>query len=267
MSPVVQPMTFDELCQIHREEMKGRSLTPCRSDLYRAMADLLNRLRQDYDRQISIDPDSVMSEGANLRRKKADNISKVIISLRAKKICNKAVLSADGANEDLSALTPEERDYYMQVVEMTRRQLAAVDRYRGKKTVETHIDEPIRAPEPPVEEPEAEPEAAEPIAEPVVEEVPPAMEDIEPFDEPVVQESFDEVPEPEPEPPIAQSVIENNEMPKTENMVLRVLEDLPPFVGPDRNYELRKEDIVTLPMPMAVALINSKKAVAISPGH
>ncbi len=249
MSPVVQPMTFDELCQIHREEMKGRSLTPCRSDLYRAMADLLNRLRQDYDRQISIDPDSVMSEGANLRRKKADNISKVIISLRAKKICNKAVLSADGANEDLSALTPEERDYYMQVVEMTRRQLATVDRYRGKKTVETHIDEPIRAPEPLVEEPEAEPETAGPIAEPVVE------------------ESFDEVPEPEPEPPIAQSVIENNEMPKTENMVLRVLEDLPPFVGPDRNYELRKEDIVTLPMPMAVALINSKKAVAISPGH
>jgi len=106
-----------------------------------------------------------------------------------------------------------------------------------------------------------------PVPEAAEEELPPAMEDAEPFDEPVVEESFDEVPESEPEPPIAQSVIENNEMPKTETMVLRVLEDLPPFVGPDRNYELRKEDIVTLPTPMAVALINSNKAVAISPGH
>ena len=262
----MQPMTFEELCQIHREEMKGRSLTPCRSDLYRAMADLLNRLRQDYDRQIALDPDSVMSEGANLRRKKADNLSKVIISLRAKKICNKAVLSADGATEDLSALTPEERDYYMQVVDMTRRQLGTVDRYRGKKTVETHIDEPAEMP-PAVKTPIPEPFVEESVPEVAEEELPPAMEEAEPFDEPVVEESFDEVPESEPEPPIAQSVIENNEMPKTETMVLRVLEDLPPFVGPDRNYELRKEDIVTLPTPMAVALINSNKAVAISPGH
>ena len=93
------------------------------------------------------------------------------------------------------------------------------------------------------------------------------MDEVEPFDEPVMEESFDEVPEPEPEPPIAQSVVEANEMPKTETMVLRVLEDLPPFVGPDRDYELRKEDVVTLPTPMAMALINSKKAVAVSPGH
>ncbi len=271
MSPVVQPMTFEELCQIHREEMKARALTPCRPDLYRAMADLLNRLRQDYDRQISIDPDSVMSEGANLRRKNADSISKVIISLRTKKVCNKAILSADGGNEQLDALTPEERDLYEQMVSVAKRHMSTVDRLRGKKTIETHIDEPL------VKRTELEPVPEtveiEPVAEePSLDEVPVIPDEPEVFDEPMMEETFDDIPEPEeasPQEPVAEEAVEEApiETPNLDSMLLRVLEDLPPFVGPDRDYELHKEDIVTLPTPMAIALINSNKAVAINPSH
>ncbi|AMK14479.1 hypothetical protein AUP07_1443 [methanogenic archaeon mixed culture ISO4-G1] len=260
MSPVVQPMTFDDLCQIYREEMKGKTLTTCRPDLYRAMADLLNSLRQEYDRQIAIDPDSVMSEGANLRRKKAETVSKSIISLRTRKTCNKAVLAAEGATEDLSIFTPEERELYLQVVEMSKKHMLVVDRYRGKR-VDTHIDEPVRQ-----KEPEKVPEVVE--EEPVEEFVP--VEE-EPFEEPIIEESFDDVPEVTEEdmqePTSEPEIVEAPETPKLENMVLRILEDLPPFVGPDRNYELHKEDIVTLPTPMAMALINSQKAVSISPVH
>lgn len=272
MSPVVQPMTFDELCQIHREEMKARALTPCRPDLYRAMADLLNRLRQDYDRQIAIDPDSVMSEGANLRRKNADSISKVIISLRTKKVCNKAILSADGGNEQLDALTPEERELYDQMVSVAKRHMSTVDRLRGKKTIETHIDEPmVKHSEPaPIEEPE--PVLEEPAKEDIpLEDVPITPDEPEMFDDPIMEESFDDIPEPEemspqePEPEPQPAEEPPKEISKMDSVLLRVLEDLPPFVGPDRDYELHKEDIVTLPAPMALALINSNKAVAVNP--
>ena len=274
MSPALQPMTYEDLSQVHREEMKGKSLSACRPDLYRAIADLMVRLRQDYEREIAKDPDSIMSEGANQRRKNAETLVKAIMAVRAKKICTRAVNSADGANEELSALTPEEREYYAQIVELSRRQLSLVDRYRGKKTVTSHIDEPSELPESKVPEHEARivQEDTYKIPEtPAATEVPmtvDAMEDA--FDEPFLEESFDDIPEPEPFSPQAVAPeaekIEEPVTEKVETMVLRVLEDLPPFVGPDRDYELHKEDIVTLPTSMALALINSQKAVAINPG-
>ena len=52
MSPAVDPMTFDELSELYRVEMKSASLSQPRKDLYRAMANLLTSLRQEYDRQI-----------------------------------------------------------------------------------------------------------------------------------------------------------------------------------------------------------------------
>ncbi len=270
MSPVVQPMTFEELSQIHREEMKARALTPCRQDLYKAMANLLIRLRLDYDRQIAIDPDSVMSEGANLRRKNAESISKVIISLRTKKVCNKAILSADGGDEQLDALTPEERDLYEEMVSIAKKHMSTVDRLRGRKTVETHIDEPVIKPAETKEIPEPEPVVNEEVKEePTLQDIPVMDDEPEMFDEPIMEESFDDVPEPEEMSPQEPTAIPEPvvEIPKTGSMILRVLEDLPPFVGPDRDYELHKEDIVTLPTPMAMALINSNKAVEVNPSH
>ncbi len=264
MCPVLQPMTFEELSQIHREEMKVKALTSCRPDLYRAMADLLNRLKDEYTRQIAIDPDSVMSEGANLHRKNAETIAKVIISLRAKKIATKAVLSADGANEELGPLTPEEREYYFQLVEVAKRQLSLVDRYRGKNVVDTRIDEPPRTPVPAAKKTEPIPDV--PDDEPMPEEPFPEEPDI--FDDMVVEESFDDVPEPESVSPQAvepEPVQTAPEVTHRDTIVIRVLEDLPPFVGPDRDYDLHKEDVVTLPASMAELLIRSNKAIAVAP--
>jgi DNA replication factor GINS len=48
-------------------------------------------------------------------------------------------------------------------------------------------------------------------------------------------------------------------------VVLRITEDLPPFVGPDRDYELRREDLITMPKVMADALVRAEKAVVVRP--
>ena len=50
-----------------------------------------------------------------------------------------------------------------------------------------------------------------------------------------------------------------------EPILIRVMEDLPEFVGPDRDYKLLKEDLVMLPRVLAEVLINSEKAMAIRP--
>jgi DNA replication factor GINS len=46
-------------------------------------------------------------------------------------------------------------------------------------------------------------------------------------------------------------------------MTVRILEDLPVFSGPDRDYDLKKEDVVKMPAGMANALIVREKAVRI----
>jgi DNA replication factor GINS len=262
-------MTYEELSQIYREEKNGKALMPCRQDLYRAFADLLTRLRQDYDREIARDPDSIMAEGANQKRKKAETQIKYITSLRARKICNKAVLSADGNIEELSALTPEEREYYENIVALSKAQLTLVDGYRGKKSVNTLIDEPRRTPVPeiPVKEPEPMPEPSEAVASGVEQEFPPTPDEAELMDSAMEDEYYESEPEDIVQQPAEPEIVTTETAPAAANdtMVIRILEDLPPFVGPDRDYELHKEDVVTLPKAMALVLVNSQKAAEVTP--
>lgn len=284
MSPALDPMTFDELSELYRVEMKSASLTQPRRDLFRAMANLLTALRQEYDRQMSKDPDSVMTEGAEQRRKKAERLCKDIMVLRTRKISAMAIRGAEGGRNALDCLTDEERAYYDGILELTRRQLSEVDRLRGKKTVvETRIDEPPRRGVPPAREPE-----------PPMEDLPPeepAMAD-EPFDDIPEEDAFgpddgfvpDDVPE-APDEAVHEDLVSAGPVVETppeksmekpapvssdggndlEPILIRVLEDLPEFAGPDRDYKLAREDLVTLPRVLADVLVNAGKAARVTP--
>lgn len=287
MSPAVDPMTFDELSELYRVEMKSASLTQPRRDLFRAMANLLTSLRQEYDRQMSRDPDSVMTEGAEQRRKKAERLCKDIMVLRTRKISAMAIRGAEGGKNALECLTDEERVYFDGILDLTKRQLSEIDRLRGKRaTVATRIDEPIPAPKP---EPAPVPAPAEEIP---LEDMP---VDDEPFDEMPMDEPFDSaddfppeepeaapgpepvperaaevaapepVPEPVPVPEPAPGPAEGSDGNELEPVLIRVLEDLPAFAGPDRDYTLAKEDLVTLPKVLADVLVNTGKAAPIRP--
>ena len=287
MSPAVDPMSFDELSELYRVEMKSASLSQPRRDLYRAMANLLTSLRQEYDRQMSKDPDSVMTEGAEQRRKKADRLCKDIMVVRTRKISAMAIRGAEGGRNALDCLTDEERTYYDGILELTRRQLSEVDRLRGKRvTVETRIDEPPARDVPPAPAPAPEPEEIPLDAVPM---------DDEPFDDIPEEDQFipddEPIPEPEPavseEPPVAETPVHEPETipePPAEPVatpeeppdmtvqedelspeLIRILEDLPPFAGPDRDYSLAKEDLITLPRVLAEVLVNAGKAARITP--
>lgn len=289
MSPALEPMSFDELSELYRVEMKSSAITQVRKDLFRAMANLLTTLRLEYDRQMALDPESVMCEGADQRRKKAERLAKDIVHIRTQKICQMAIRGAMGGRNALEVLTDEEKDYYEKVLDLSKRHMSEVDVLRGKrKTVATHIDE---VPEPVRAEPEPVKEAPAPPADEV-----PFDDSPDDFqDEPIPdefdgfpEEPFDDVPpapaEPAPavavKPETAPSEPEVSEEPpvdapaehpaqddgdELEPILIRVMEDLPEFVGPDRDYKLLKEDLVMLPRVLAEVLINSEKAMAIRP--
>lgn len=289
MSPALEPMSFDELSELYRVEMKSSAITQVRKDLFRAMANLLTTLRLEYDRQMALDPESVMCEGADQRRKKAERLAKDIVHIRTQKICQMAIRGAMGGRNALEVLTDEEKDYYERVLDLSKRHMSEVDVLRGRrKTVATHIDE---VPEPVRTEPEPVKEATAPPADEV-----PFDDSPDDFqDEPIPdefdgfpEEPFDDVPpapeEPAPavavKPETAPSEPEVSEEPpvgapaehpaqvdgdELEPILIRVMEDLPEFVGPDRDYKLLKEDLVMLPRVLAEVLINSEKAMAIRP--
>jgi len=333
-------MTFDDLSELYRVEMNGSSISQVRRDLFRAMADLLTRLRGEYEKQLAIDPDSVMCEGADHRKKSAERLCKEVVRIRATKICNMAFLGALGSKNSTDMLTDEEKAYYYKVLEASKAHLCEVDRLRGKRvTVATHIDEipardlPKPEPEPPKKEipleeqqfvppeedfpdpmeeefvppeefmppevvvppeeptpriPEERPEPKEEpqeLPEPAKEkpaEEPPATKTMDemPLDDVPMDDFDDDIPDPmdsfgpdeppeqweEPEAPISQKDIPHEQEDETLRPVLiRVLEDLPEFAGPTRDYRLSKEDVVTLPKAMADVLVNTGKAAMISP--
>lgn len=289
MSPALEPMSFDELSELYRVEMKSSAITQVRKDLFRAMANLLTTLRLEYDRQMALDPESVMCEGADQRRKKAERLAKDIVHIRTQKICQMAIRGAMGGRNALEVLTDEEKDYYEKVLDLSKRHMSEVDVLRGKrKTVATHIDEvpePVRAEPEPVKEAPAPPADEVPFDdspddfqdEPIPDEFDGFPE--EPFDDvhpapaepaPAVAVKPETVPS-EPavseEPPVEAPAehpaqVDGDEL---EPILIRVMEDLPEFVGPDRDYKLLKEDLVMLPRVLAEVLINSEKAMAIRP--
>ena len=269
-------MTFDELSELYRVEMKSNAVTQARKDLFRAMAGLLTNLRQEYDRQMALDPESIMCEGAEQRRKSAERLVKDVMRLRTQKICGMALRGATGSKNTLDNLTDEEREYYAQVLEISKKHISEIDRLRGRrKTVETHIDEiPAPAPEPePVAPAAPAPATAE---EAMAEDVPEMFDDEpipddfdgfpeEPFDEPAVTTGVPEpVPAPPEEVPVAEAVTDVPEpagqSSELEPVLIRVKEDLPEFAGPARDYKLSKEDIVTLPPSPSIYKLPSARS-------
>ena len=240
-----KPMKFEDLSEVYREERSKNLLSDVRSDLYPAMTSLLASLKADYDRFLSNDPDSIMCEGANQRRKKANRLAREIVALRMQKISSMALRAAGGAQGATDILTPEEKTYYASVLEASNVHMSSIDRMTGHVKYEIRPIDVAKEVRPPV------PRAPEPQT----------LKDIPVFDD--GPEDFSETEEiiSSPEP----AVFADEEHEEPDYVLIRVLEDLPVFAGPDRDYDLKKEDIVTMPKSMADALISRNRAVLVRP--
>lgn len=62
---------------------------------------------------------------------------------------------------------------------------------------------------------------------------------------------------------ITSAPVQSDDDGRTEIILVRILEDLPAFAGSDKNYQLSKEDIISLPRNIAEILVKHNKAVEV----
>ena len=78
-----------------------------------------------------------------------------------------------------------------------------------------------------------------------------------PVSEPVIEEG------PVPEPAVEEDDVDgpvDGGYDDNSLLTIHVMEDIPEFVGPTRDYLLRKGDVIRMPAGMATVLINRKMA-------
>ena len=271
-------MTFDALSSVYRTEINSTSLTNIRKDFYTAVQELIEEQSKECDRLAQENPDSIVYDGANQRKKNMLMNLRKIVEKRMDKIAGMAMRGAMGANNVIDNLTPEEKEYYNSVLEASKVFWKLSEKKRKVMISPdiTKVDGPVveKVPEPVVQN--------EPIIEkrPVSDDIPlseipmdDSPEELLPKEEVVDDELEEEpvpveVPLPEPiaeivqepveEPPAAPENVPNplEGISDEENVIIRILEDLPPFSGLEWDYVLKKEDIVRMPAVLAKALIN-----------
>ncbi len=294
-----QDMTFDTLTSIYRVEKNSATLSTVRKDLYPAMRELFDNQAKECDRLAAASPDSIMFDGAVERKKKILLRMKMVMEVRIRKIAEMALRGAMGAVNIVDAMTPEEKEYYNAVLDLSKKHLSITNKRPKAYIPDISSDNPREAPAK-VEEPLSV-KAPEPTAEPVLTVPDDVADDDTVGTEDLMFPDDGTVPIPEDEPPekpakipapaeytgddddseddaeedpmparmddetVTRPVTAVRNEPESEgpNVIIRVLEDLPVFSGPERDYDLKKEDIVCMPKIMANALISRQKAVQI----
>ncbi len=245
--PPAESMVYEELTSLYRKERSSNSLSEIRHDFYPSLAEMITRTQREYEKALTQDPDSIVCEGLNQRRKKMMDIAQRIIDDRMVKIASMALKGGVGYGNSFERLTAEERTLYQRILESFRshREVLPQLRRRDFRIAEFSTETSPAPPEPAVN---------------AVDEEMPVHE--EPVEEPP-DEEMDAGPLPDAEPAeVCDALIDDDEK---DNLVIRILQDLPTFSGPYRDYTLRKEDIVLMPRSLAEALISRDAAVEVKP--
>ncbi len=264
MTASTDNFTYDDLTEVARREQRNKTISDVRKDLYQAMAECQEMLKRESEREFAADPFSTKSKLASNQLLKFQEKAAQVFGFRMGKLLDMALRAAEGNRTETSRLTMEEKEIYDEVhsLLMEKRSLLL----GGVRTKVAETEEPSlhTAAVPDMVTEARREDKAEAAAD-----VPPypqdeAVVEVEAATPPVVdlEKGPDEagIQEANTPAPVAAPATQ----PAAEFVILRVLEDIPKFVGPDRTYKLRKEDLVCMPSTISKALIARKKAVAVS---
>ena len=257
MSPPVEAFEYDDLTEVYRKEQRNKNISDVRKDLYVVIRQKLNELRRNSEREFAMDQFSTKAKLAANQLVKFQEKADQVFDFRMEKVLAMALRAAQGNRVELSRLTAEEASIFEQTAALLRERRAEllsrspVSEERPPEPGAEAFSAPIQASDAPVMQPVVMPDIPD---LPDMEEAP---DDIE--EAPEVEIAPDDVPPapPESRTPVAEAVVPSG------IVILRILEDLPPFAGPGRDYHLMKEDIVSLPPAIAKALVARKKAVVV----
>jgi len=222
-------INLDNILKVEREERK--KLVALDADFYGKIADQIREL--DEEKRKINDMYSTKYSLLEDELKTVRNAIESIIYKRTTKIINEARYNAEISlhaptrpkeNRNIDSMTQEERKFYDQLVEL-------MTQWRGE------VINRIYRKEKPVED-------IAQVKEKIVEDIPQVCE--------IRENNMKEI------------LIEDKKDISKEYIVVRLLKDIPTFVGVEgRNYTLAKEDVAVLSTVNATALINRKAAIQI----
>jgi DNA replication initiation complex subunit (GINS family) len=284
MSPPTELLTFEDLTEVYRREQRSKAISEVRRDFYPAMRECLEKLKRESEREFSADQFSTKAKLASNQLMKFQEKSAQVFEFRMGKILDMALRAAEGSKIETSRLTVEEQEIYDRVYTLLKERRSVL--IESGKPRPADAEEPTmvaaRIPDMIVEAnreeevfdaAESSVVASDPMAASMA--MTPLKVIAPPMTPTVVRPAAEVVRTPDvppatvPAPPLqkpAAPALADKAQQAIDFVVLRILEDIPAFAGGDRNYKLKKEDLVSLPPPIAKALIARKKAVGIQFG-
>lgn len=246
--PEKSRLNLENILKVEREERK--KLVPLEEDFYGKVAGQIQDL-EDEKRKID---DTYSTKHAIIEdeQKTVKNAIESIIYKRTTKIINEARYNAEMSfhetsklkeKQNLDSMTREEKMFYNRLLEVMTEWRREVINNIFKR------EKPVRQQPAVIPEKDQEPEM-----------VPREKNDIrkEPPDKNDICKGL-----PEKKDDVSKENIDKKDISK-EYIVVRLLKDIPTFVGVDgRNYTLAKEDVAVLSTVNAKALINRKAAIQI----
>ncbi|NLI73287.1 MAG: hypothetical protein GX369_00730 [Euryarchaeota archaeon] len=249
MSPPVETFEYDDLTEVYRKEQRAKNVTEVRKDLYAAIREKLTELRKETEKEFASNQFSTKAKLAANQLTKFREKADQVFEFRMEKILAMTLRAALGNRVDTARLTSEETELFTQVSSLLKEyHTTLLEIEVGARS--SHLEsasESLEIQEPHLEYSETVDDAEDNGYTDDVEDSATTDED----DDYARDDDVEPIPS-DPDIHIDSDII-----------ILRITEDLPPFAGPDRNYHLRKEDVVCLPSAIAKALIARKKAIPI----
>jgi DNA replication initiation complex subunit (GINS family) len=256
----LKPLDYPEVMDVWRKEKDLKSLAEMRRDFFPEVKTFVSRLKEEAQAEAAKDAYSTKTRSLNVQVANVTEKVTQVFEIRMEKILRMAIRGASGGKVENTRMVEEEKAYFEHVFTLTKEIRAReIDPIKGQKEFDSQpqklpvadeggkAEEPavIVAPKEPIEKAIAVEAAGTPASEVMV----------KPTSPPLTKN-------PQPTLPISGDAEAKPDA--KDLLVLRILEDIPPFAGPFGNYRLRREDVATLPSGLAKALIKRGKAVEIA---
>jgi len=265
----LKPLDYQEVMDIWRKEKDLKSLAELRRDFFPEVKTFVNRLKEEAQAEAAKDPYSTKTRSLNVQVANVTEKVTQVFEIRMEKILRMAIRGASGGKVENTRMVEEEKAYFEHVFTLTKEIRAReIDPSRESKELDF---QPLK-----ISEAEGSVQGGPRTIRADAIETRASLAPTEPNNKPVAVEpakptAIDIVTKAVPpslaQPPQPASPTQGEAEAKQEAkdlLILRILEDIPPFAGPFGNYRLRREDVATLPTGLARALIKRGKAVEIA---
>ncbi len=222
--PGEEEVNFERVTKVYREEGGKKTLVALEEDFYDKLAAYVKRLEEAANKEAQASPNAPKALLLQDELRKVLKRREQIFTYRERKLALLASSKASGADIEALTLPRQDRILFDQMVALLTK--TRVDAFGGSP----FGSEPSPS--------DAAPSEGAPLPAAPEKRTPAGMKVI----------SSEETKKPKVAPGLK------------DHVVVHVLEDLPPFAGLDTTYNLRKEDVVTLPKTIAEILVSRGKA-------